>query len=597
MHTISSPDTLSRGDVLHHPVYGFATVESQDASGARLRWELPGPHHPAQVASNVLGDTYRRCTPGGFFERSVTAPDAARRALAVDAAGTLAELIVELGEPQRDEDLRDWLLQRNLLTRARAGAWLDALRPTLAADPRFVLADGTVGLADGILVTGADGNAVAGTVRVSPEEALAYGSRLALALAKLHDGGHALAEGADAIHESRDGFLLAPGGMAVDARRREDVQRVVLAVVESVLGPLPAAEGAAEVDLVAWLGGVTPALPIELLSLVNDAVSDERSLRPQDGMALVERFAVARACAEARAQLGWMRGACAAAGFDTHIGIVKSLQGQTNQDTFVAVGEQDSALLAVCDGISQCTAGSGDLASGLAARGLRGHWHDHAESLRDVDSTRVLAWLNDALTRANNLVCEGARRIAGPDLPRVVPMGTTAVVAMTRGNRAHIANLGDSHAYLVGRHGVAVLTTDHNVTAEHLRGTLAREADDDLPSQGYALTRFLGHFDEDMNAALPEPFTRVVDMLPGEWLVLCSDGFTDYAASDAAGIARVLRHEVAAVAGLAPGAAAMDLARRLVVAANKGGGGDNITVIALTLAPPVLQGDPTQDEG
>ena len=594
MHTIPSPASLTRGDVVHHPVYGFATVESLDAAGARLRWELAGPHHPNPI---VLGDSYRRCTPGGFFVRSVVAPEAARRALAVDAVGSLAELISELGEPQRDEDLREWLLQRNLLTRARSGAWLEALRPVLATDPRFVLAEGTLGLADGMLVTGTEGYAVPGPVRVLPDEALAYGSRLALALARLHDGGHALARGADAMHEQRDGFLLMPGGVAVESRRREDVRRVVLAVVESVLGPLPAAEGAAEVDLVAWLGGVEPALPIELLALVNDAVSDDLSLRPQDGMALVERFAVARACAEARAQLGWMRGACAAAGFDTHIGIVKSLQVQTNQDTFVAVGEQDSALLAVCDGISQCTAGSGDLASGLAARGLRGHWHDHAETLRDADSARILVWMRDALARANNLVCEGARRIAGPDLPRVVPMGTTAVVAMTRGNRVHLANLGDSHAYLVGRHGVAVLTTDHNVTAEHLRGTLAHEAGDELPSHGYALTRFLGHFDEDMSAALPEPFTRVVDMLPGEWLVLCSDGFTDYAASDAAGIARVLRHEIAAVSGLAPGAAAMDLARRLVVAANKGGGGDNITVIALTLAPPVLQGDPTQDEG
>ncbi len=597
MHTISAPDTLSHGDVLHHPVYGFATVESLDDAGVRLRWELAGPHHPNPVATSVLGDTYRRCTPGGFFVRSVTSPESARRALAVDAAGSLAELISELGEPQRDEDLREWLLQRSLLTRARAQPWLEALRPDLATDPRFVLVDGTIGLADGMLVTGTDGHIVPGPMRVPAEEALTYGGRLALALARLHDGGHALEDGPDAIHEQRDGFLLSPGGVAVESRRREDVRRVVLAVLESVLGPLPDAQGAAEVDLVAWIGGVDAALPVEFLSLVNDALADDPSLRPQDGMALVERFAVARAASEARAQLGWMRGACAAAGFDTHIGIVKSLQGQTNQDTFVAVGEQDSALLAVCDGISQCTAGSGDLASGLAARGLRGHWHDHAETLRDADSPRILAWLRDALARANNLVCEGARRIAGPDLPRVVPMGTTAVATMTRGNRVHLANLGDSHAYLVGRHGVAVLTTDHNVTAEFLRGTLAREADDDLPSQGYALTRFLGHFDEDMNAALPEPFTRVVDMLPGEWLILCSDGLTDYAAQDAAGIARVLRNEVAQVAALAPGAAAMDLARRLVVAANKGGGGDNVTVIALTLAPPVLQGDPTQDEG
>jgi serine/threonine protein phosphatase PrpC len=37
---------------------------------------------------------------------------------------------------------------------------------------------------------------------------------------------------------------------------------------------------------------------------------------------------------------------------------------------------------------------------------------------------------------------------------------------------------------------------------------------------------------------------------------------------------------------MAAGPAAMELARRLVSAANRGGGGDNVTVVALTLTAP-----------
>ncbi|MEN9786798.1 MAG: hypothetical protein RLZZ299_2062 [Pseudomonadota bacterium] len=585
MHAIPNHDVLEDGDVLHHPVFGFAQVTRKERDATRVRWETPGPHHPPAVGHELVASGYRRCAPGGFFARSVRDPDAARAHLARDPLGAVAELVHELGEPQREEDLVDWLLQRGLLTRTRSDAWLDALRPLIARDPRFSRDDGVLGL-QGAFQPDAQARPVPTPGTLAPGDALPYAERLALAAANLHAAGIALMDRDGAIAEGPDGFVLTGGGPADALARREDVRRVMRAVLAHAVGPLPSDAQLGGLELVACLGGACPSLPPEFLAVLASACAPDPEHRPPDAFALARVLADARATSEFRARAGMVRGACAAAGFDTHVGLAKSLHAQTNQDSFVAVGEQDCALLAVCDGISQCNAGSGDLASALASRALRTHWNEHASTLGDATDARVSAWIADALTRANHAVCDGARRIAGADLERRIPMGTTAVVAVTRGNRVHLASLGDSRAYLVGTHGVALLTTDHNATADVIREGFARGGHTTDGNEGWALTRFLGHFDEAMQASLPAPFERTVDLLPGEWLILCSDGFTDYAADDEAGLARILRDAARKVADTAAGPAAMELARRLVSAANRGGGGDNVTVVALTLTAP-----------
>ena len=65
---------------------------------------------------------------------------------------------------------------------------------------------------------------------------------------------------------------------------------------------------------------------------------------------------------------------------------------------------------------------------------------------------------------------------------------------------------------------------------------------------------------------------RMLQLLPGETVLLCTDGLTDYAAATFSGQTEIV----------AQGAAFEDLddgCRWLVDAANKGGGGDNITVL------------------
>jgi serine/threonine protein phosphatase PrpC len=586
MRPIPDASPLRGGDVLHHPAFGFAVVERADPTrpeGIVLRWEQQGGSHPARIGAAHLGAAYRLCVAGGFFAQSVLDPEGLRAALSRAPADTLVRLIHELGEPQVEEDLSDWLLQRGLFARARLGAWWDGVRPVLDADPRFVREGLSWGLAAGVEPPPEDARPLPAPGSLPAREAFVFAERLAFALARAHERGETLVREVDAVRQGPAGVVLRTMARSDAAAQADDVRTAMVEVLEQVAGPLPMPQDLGQGELLAMIGACAPDLPVELLGVALDALAREPALRPPHGFALLERVVAARAAHELRARVGWMRRATIAAGFDTHVGIGKSLIHQANQDALVAVGEHDAALVAVCDGISTSNAGTGDLASNLTGRGLRAHWAEHGGAVRDADPERVHAFLQDALARANALVCDGARRIAGADLPRSVPMGSTCVAAVTRGNRVHLAALGDSRAYLVGRHGVSILTSDHDVAAEHLLDTLARREPFAMPDHPWSLTRFLGHFDDDFRPLALPPWTRTVDLLPGEWLVLATDGLSDYAADEEAGVARLLRETVESVRGTPVQAATMKVARALVNAANEGGGGDNVTVLVLTL--------------
>jgi serine/threonine protein phosphatase PrpC len=117
-------------------------------------------------------------------------------------------------------------------------------------------------------------------------------------------------------------------------------------------------------------------------------------------------------------------------------------------------------------------------------------------------------------------------------------MGSTAVVAVAQGNRISIAWLGDSRAYVVGKYGASQLTADANQAGERIvdwqRGILPQ-----FDATGFALVRYIGHFDEAGEAEPIPPLHTELVLLPGERLVMCSDGVTDYCATGPAEVARV----------------------------------------------------------
>lgn len=597
MFPIAPSDSLRVGDVVHHPAFGFASVVSVDERGASLRLVREREDSPTHVTRHGLSTSWRKCRPGGLLARHVTEPEAIRARGKDDPVALLGLLLADLGEPQPVEHAQDWM--REVVGEAGFEGWWSAVLALASVDGRFLVDDGRIMLDEGINIAHFeqvseafdDGESVELTpIRLDVVPARADATTqslwesvrsLARALAAIHARGEtALRDDDRAIHNQAEGWALV-----VDAERAAphvDVAWAARRFAREVLGaPLPAELESCEI--VDVLPAAAPSIAPELLGVLRMALARNPLLRPSDGIAWAHQLSIAHSVFEARQQLPCRASAILRAGFDTHIGTVKSLAGQTNQDAFLLSGDPQQALFCVADGISTASAGTGDLASSLAIRTLRLQWTVHAAGLKSADDDAVHKFLHGALERANRVICESALRLAGGELSRHVPMGTTIVVGVTRGDTFRLAALGDSRAYIVGRHGVAPLLFDQNLNAVRIKqiasgGTAAWDRD------GYALVGYLGHFDELSEPSLPPVFTRNFRLLPGEWLIVASDGLSDHAADEEAAVYAIVERAVAEGAQKPnTGAAAMAIARRLTMAANEGTGGDNVTVLALTL--------------
>ena len=218
-----------------------------------------------------------------------------------------------------------------------------------------------------------------------------------------------------------------------------------------------------------------------------------------------------------------------------------------NEDSFVV----QPPLFAVADGMGGAQAG--EVASKLAAAALE---ETDPGSLSGPDK------LVSLIREANRRVYERASSD-----PATSGMGTTMTVALVEGTNVTIGHVGDSRAYLVRDGSLEQLTEDHSLVNELVKsGKLSREEADVHPQRS-VITRAVGT-DPDVDVD-----TFVVDANEGDIFLLCSDGLTDMVGDDDI-LETVERHRD-------------DLDRvtkALVSAANRGGGEDNITVIAFTIA-------------
>ncbi len=347
-----------------------------------------------------------------------------------------------------------------------------------------------------------------------------------------------------------------------------DVYASGVALIEAILGkpwPRPLSADRA----LPFLRHIAPSLPPSALGPLA-AVVDPHVNNRIDAQTWETRWR-ASLDAEAARATAYEPKARLRVGYDTHIGRMKVLHSQTNQDALYVATKSTQSLMVVCDGISTANTGSGDLAAGISAQVIASLWEQALPRLVHGRAEDAHDFLDRALRTANQAVCEASLRLAGGKLDNRVPMGSTAVVAVGQGNRISLAWLGDSRAYVVGKYGAAQLTADANQAGERIvdwqRGQLAQ-----FDATGFALVRYIGHFNESGQAEPIPPLHTEIVLLPGERLVMCSDGVTDYCATGPAEVARVftdvvLRADVDSVA------------RALVELANRGGGGDNATAI------------------
>jgi len=143
-------------------------------------------------------------------------------------------------------------------------------------------------------------------------------------------------------------------------------------------------------------------------------------------------------------------------------------------------------------------------------------------------------------------------------------MGTTLAALVIAGNKGIIGNVGDSRIYLMRNGQCHRLTEDHTLIAVQLKaGAITREQ---AATSQYknVITRAVG-----IQSSV-QVDTLVVDLLPGDSFLVCSDGLHSY----------FLEAELLRIFEQVP---KKELADYLVATANERGGKDNITALVVSL--------------
>ena len=261
----------------------------------------------------------------------------------------------------------------------------------------------------------------------------------------------------------------------------------------------------------------------------------------------------------------------------------RGLQRDLNEDRFYFKVVQSSdeapfALLVVADGMGGQLAG--EMASEWAVQTLRRELSVlfrpqdpsvtrrlDAEDLAAVGTgstvrlqeTDMARLLLHAVERANQVLLGYARRY--PE--EAGDLGSTLTLAVVEGDRATLAHVGDSRAYLFRDGALRQLTEDHSVPGALLRqGKIVPEEIHEHPHRNL-LYRCLG-----LKPGIEVDILPGVALRPGDRLLLCSDGLWD------------MVHPAERLAALvAPARSPAALCREMVEAANQAGGEDNITAV------------------
>ena len=230
-----------------------------------------------------------------------------------------------------------------------------------------------------------------------------------------------------------------------------------------------------------------------------------------------------------------------------------------NEDAYVC----EPPLFAIADGMGGAQAG--EVASRLAAAALK---ERGPEAL--AGEQRIV----ELIQAANRRVYDRSSTD-----PNTSGMGTTMTVALVEDGRVAFGHVGDSRAYLIREGRMEQLTEDHSLVNELMKsGKLSREEAETHPQRS-VITRALGT-DPDVDVD-----TFSVSAQTGDLFLLCSDGLTDMVSEDA--ILGVVEHHRDDIDGAL---------RALVKEAYRGGGEDNITVVAFEIADVAVHDGQTQEQ-
>ncbi len=222
-----------------------------------------------------------------------------------------------------------------------------------------------------------------------------------------------------------------------------------------------------------------------------------------------------------------------------------------NEDRVFA--DPKAGVLMVADGMGGHAAG--EVASELAVRTISGILTGAPRRAPALAQPPEI--LREAIQRANAAI----RARASEDLS-LHGMGTTVAVVLADEARLWLAHVGDSRIYLVRAGEIHRLTQDHSLVAQLVKAGQITAAEARRHHLRNVITRSLG-FETTVEAE-----TQSLEWMPGDYLLLCSDGLTG-----------MLEDTEIARAVTDGGPDLPAICRELIALANERGGTDNISVV------------------
>jgi PPM family protein phosphatase len=218
----------------------------------------------------------------------------------------------------------------------------------------------------------------------------------------------------------------------------------------------------------------------------------------------------------------------------------------SNEDAYGLSVEH--GVFMVCDGMGGAAAG--EVASGIAVEEVM-------EILNQrPDSDPFPQAASKAIATANEAIFRRAQRNS-----KLSGMGTTLVMLAADAEHAWILNIGDSRGYRLRGGKLAQITLDHSLVEEQIRSGRMNPSEAQRSPLRNVITRALGT----QVSVTPDVFP--LDPQAGDLFLLCSDGLT-----------RELSDELLE-SMLSIDLPLDELCERLIGAANKAGGHDNITCV------------------
>ena len=243
----------------------------------------------------------------------------------------------------------------------------------------------------------------------------------------------------------------------------------------------------------------------------------------------------------------------------SHIGMKRKI----NEDSYLVA--PDLGLYVIADGMGGHRAG--DVASRLAVDTMADYWrkmqNNEQPSFLEPIGRQVsegAKHLINSILFANTIIHEAQKK------PQYHRMGTTVAALLVEKDCVWSANVGDTLVYLFDNGRLIQISEEHSLEAEQKSMGLTDADTSTNPMLKHMLTRVLGLSER------VDVYVTPIRPDAGDMVLMCSDGLTNYVSDQS--IQAILDDF------------SISLDRKtdvLIDEANRGGGGDNVSVILLEI--------------